>query len=208
MKRSQIQQSGFTLIELLVVISIISLISSVILASLNTARAKARDAAILADVKTLATALELYYDDHGEYPAANNYSGNCCQSYAFTQIKGDDTDPFFISELAPYLKQLPNPGTYVDPYFSKGSMSGSGPFSRIMYNRPWLKDNVTELTGIQCDPTDWSPAKNCYVLTIRTETNTQLGPAETRIYLINGSIPVVGNFTDPNWTFINTWGFW
>lgn len=200
---------GFTLIELLVVISIISLISSVVLASLNTARAKARDAEILSDIKTLATALELYYDDHGEYPAANNdSSGACCKTYAFTQMKGDNTDSFFISELLPYLKQLPNPGTYADPLFSKGAMSGGGPYSRIMYNRPWLKNNVTALTGIQCDPAGWSPAKNCYVLTIRTETNTPLGPAETRIYLVNGTVPVVGNITDPNWTFINMWGFW
>ncbi len=39
------RRNGFTLIELLVVISIISLLSSVVLSSLNTARDKARIAA-------------------------------------------------------------------------------------------------------------------------------------------------------------------
>jgi len=66
---------GFTLIELLVVIAIIGILSSVVLASLNTARVKGLDAARISDVKSLETALELYYDNHGTYPlygAADN----------------------------------------------------------------------------------------------------------------------------------------
>jgi prepilin-type N-terminal cleavage/methylation domain-containing protein len=60
---------GFTLIELLVVIAIIGLLSSIVLASLNTARTKARDAARLSDMHTIRTALELYANDHnGQYP--------------------------------------------------------------------------------------------------------------------------------------------
>lgn len=58
------------MIELLVVIAIIGILSSVILASLNTARQKARDARRLADVKQLQIALELYNDANGQYPTA------------------------------------------------------------------------------------------------------------------------------------------
>ncbi|MDO8514755.1 MAG: prepilin-type N-terminal cleavage/methylation domain-containing protein [bacterium] len=54
---------GFTLIELLVVIAIIGLLSSVVLASLNGARKKGRDARRLADLKQLQVAMELYYSD-------------------------------------------------------------------------------------------------------------------------------------------------
>jgi prepilin-type N-terminal cleavage/methylation domain-containing protein len=61
---------GFTLIELLVVIAIIGILSSVVLASLNTARQKGRDARRISDVKQLQLALELYYDSHQTYPAA------------------------------------------------------------------------------------------------------------------------------------------
>ena len=61
-------QKGFTLIELLVVIAIIGLLSSVVMASLNSARIKGRDAARKATLKQLGTALELYYDTYGRYP--------------------------------------------------------------------------------------------------------------------------------------------
>jgi len=66
---------GFTLIELLVVIAIISLLSSIILASLNTARAKARDSKIIQDMLQIKNALELYHSKYGKYPTAEQPSG-------------------------------------------------------------------------------------------------------------------------------------
>ena len=62
---------GFTLIELLVVVAIIGILSSVVLASLNTARGKARDAVRLSDMHTLQTALALYMSNNGTYPASS-----------------------------------------------------------------------------------------------------------------------------------------
>ena len=64
----KIGNKGFTLIELLVVIAIIGILSSVVLASLNTAREKSRDAKRISDVAQLQLALELYFDDDGKYP--------------------------------------------------------------------------------------------------------------------------------------------
>lgn len=61
---------GFTLIELLVVIAIIGILSSVVLASLNSARTKSRDARRIGDVKQLQLALEMYYDSNSEYPTS------------------------------------------------------------------------------------------------------------------------------------------
>ncbi len=62
-------KQGFTLIELLVVISIISLLSSIVLASLSDARIKARDTARIMEMKELQTALNIYFSNHGDYPA-------------------------------------------------------------------------------------------------------------------------------------------
>src|ERR1700722_4325417 len=50
-------RKGFTLIELLVVIAIIGLLASIILASLNTAQQKGRDARRLEDLKEIANAI-------------------------------------------------------------------------------------------------------------------------------------------------------
>ncbi len=58
-------QRGFTLIELLVVISVISLLASVVFASLNTARAKGRDAKRRSELIQLRNAMELYYSNTG-----------------------------------------------------------------------------------------------------------------------------------------------
>lgn len=65
------RQGGFTLIELLVVIAIIGVLASIVLASLNTARRKSRDARRVADIKQLQLALELYFDANSSaYPDA------------------------------------------------------------------------------------------------------------------------------------------
>ncbi len=62
-------KKGFTLIELLVVIAIIGILASIVLASLNSARRKSRDARRIADVKQIQLAMELYFDASSAYPA-------------------------------------------------------------------------------------------------------------------------------------------
>lgn len=63
------KKKGFTLVELLVVIAIIGLLSTLAVVALNSARAKARDAKRVADVKQMQTALELYFNDQNAYPS-------------------------------------------------------------------------------------------------------------------------------------------
>ncbi len=63
---------GFTLVELLVVISIIGILATVALVSLNSARIKARDAKRVADIRQIALALEFCYNETQKYiPSAS-----------------------------------------------------------------------------------------------------------------------------------------
>lgn len=63
---------GFTLVELLVVIAIISVLATLLLLQLGVARSKARDAKRIADINQVRSAMELYFDDNGRYPATMN----------------------------------------------------------------------------------------------------------------------------------------
>lgn len=95
---------SFTLIELLVVISIIGLLSSIVFTSLSSARASARDARRLSDIREIQNALELHYADKGYYPIT--VGGIWGHSY----YDGNWNNGVIGLALDPYLPTLP-----VDP---------------------------------------------------------------------------------------------
>lgn len=68
-------KKGFTLIELLVVIAIIGILSSVVLASLNTARGKGADAATKSNLNNIRAQAEIVYDD-----GSGSYAGVCANA--------------------------------------------------------------------------------------------------------------------------------
>ncbi len=121
-------KKGFTLIELLVVIAIIGILASVVLASLNSARRKSRDARRVADIKEIQLALELFFDGNRHYPTglygtgadtgltAGGYMptvsydplqlGGANNEYAYAYSPA--TDPLFY-HLGASLEELTNP---------------------------------------------------------------------------------------------------
>jgi prepilin-type N-terminal cleavage/methylation domain-containing protein len=59
---------GFTLVELLVVIGIIALIAGLAIPLIMRAYGSAERTRIAGDLQAIATALQAYHDDHGDYP--------------------------------------------------------------------------------------------------------------------------------------------
>jgi len=89
---------GFTLIELLVVIAIIGLLSSVVMVSLNSVRAKGQEAKRRGDMNALIQAIALYRNDHNYYPPLNA-SGPGCTSNTCVSHMGPDLVPSYIRVL-------------------------------------------------------------------------------------------------------------
>ena len=124
-------KKGFTLIELLVVIAIIALLSSVVLASLSTARAKSRDARRIADFSQIMIALEMYYDSNSYYPSSTcGWDQNC---YNKSNIAAEWLA--LETQLKDYIPKLPvDPintdnlkGPWVDPAEGEVPTSDFGP---------------------------------------------------------------------------------
>ena len=82
-KTSKKLNTGFTLIELLVVISIISLVSSVILSNVKTARERAIDSAALSSLKRIGISLQNCFLGNGNLLTWSNSrtgGGNICSN--------------------------------------------------------------------------------------------------------------------------------
>src|SRR5947209_19361576 len=63
-------ERGFTLIELMIVVAIIAILAGILIPNFVNARAQAQTAACESNLRSIATALELYYADNQVYPTA------------------------------------------------------------------------------------------------------------------------------------------
>ena len=128
-------KKGFTLVELLVVIAIIALLSTLSVVALNSARAKARDARRLSDIKQIRTALEMYFDSNMAYPdptasttigtgsyaclTSNGWKDNTCAGGGTIFMQKVPTDPQNPPRVYQYAKV--DATHYRISYYSEGS---------------------------------------------------------------------------------------
>ncbi len=71
---SQTHQKGFSLVEVIIIIVILGFLATIVVASSEAARQKARDEARLGDLRTIQIGLALYHDVNRAYPPGNDIS--------------------------------------------------------------------------------------------------------------------------------------
>lgn len=69
------KEKGFTLIELLIVVAIIGILAAIAIPQFNKYKERAARSAAVSDAKNLATEIEAYYADNGNYPGDLNATG-------------------------------------------------------------------------------------------------------------------------------------
>jgi len=100
--------AGFTLIELLIVITIIGIISTVILSSLSTSRAKAYDSKIKQQLTSFRTAAEIYLNNQSPTSYGTTVANCITASTLFTDTNVVNGSPgsYILSTNLPPTTQV------------------------------------------------------------------------------------------------------
>lgn len=97
---------GFSLAEILAAVAVISVISAIVIGSINEGRAKARDAVRVESLNTLKEALRAYHVQFGAYPVGSDTTtGTFCDNDSGTDDCSGET-----SQEADFLQELVNEG--------------------------------------------------------------------------------------------------
>tara|TARA_R110002124_G_scaffold17532_3_gene73513 strand:+ start:391218 stop:391757 length:540 start_codon:yes stop_codon:yes gene_type:complete len=116
---------GFTLIELLVVVSIIGVLSTIVMSSLNDARVKARDTRRLSDMRTIYQALFMYELDNGFLPLNASYTEGLDTGGGFDWSAHSSEFLYFLVEDG-YLTTVPLDPVNADTGTSNSTYSDAG----------------------------------------------------------------------------------
>jgi len=95
------RNAGFTLIELLIVIAIIGLLAAIAIPNLLNAVQRGKQKRSMADMKTLAVAIEAYHVDNSMYPAA------ACAAGVYTSPGPLLAEDSFTNLTPTYVAQAP-----------------------------------------------------------------------------------------------------
>jgi prepilin-type N-terminal cleavage/methylation domain-containing protein len=96
-------ERGFTLIELMIVVSIIAILAGILIPNFVNARAHAMTAACESNLRSIATAAELYYADQQVYPSSGNVSAALFTVNGTSYLNNVPSDPAAPTAGAAYV---------------------------------------------------------------------------------------------------------
>ncbi len=121
--RARVAERGFTLVELMVVVAIIALLASIIIPNYVHSRAQAAVAQSEANMKQIATALELFHTDFLQYPAG---TGAAVGPALFAAPAGGNSGGAVPGGGNNYLNATPTNAVARKPYLYT-LVAGTGP---------------------------------------------------------------------------------
>jgi general secretion pathway protein G len=75
---NHLMQKGFTLVELLIVAIILAILAAIVVPQFASSTTDARESALRSDLAGIRAAIDLYRQQHGQYPGVNASSGGTC----------------------------------------------------------------------------------------------------------------------------------
>jgi general secretion pathway protein G len=108
--RRGLRSAGFTLVEILIVVVILGILASIIVPQWTNAASDARESALKTNLQRVRQQLQLYKNQHGDWPSVSNFKQQMTKPTDATGnvgSAGQDGYPF-----GPYLQNVPdNPAT-------------------------------------------------------------------------------------------------
>lgn len=102
-------RKGFTLVEILIVVIILGILAAIVIPQFTEASNDARRSALVSDLQTVRSQLELYKVQHLDtYPDANNMTTFVSQLTSFTDVAGaTNATKTATYKFGPYLQKFP-----------------------------------------------------------------------------------------------------
>lgn len=119
-------QRGFTLVELLIVVIILAILAAIIIPQFTAATDDATQSSYDTNIANIRSAIDLYRQQHGEYPGEVTSSGGTCPAGS-AAVTGAVGEPALIAQLKNYTNAAGEACTGTDATFKYG---------------PYLKDDL------------------------------------------------------------------